>query len=164
MKIKPLHFKKNRGKNELQPPIFWNLFIQIFCITALFFIFEYVKELIAPDLTKWQSHLLSIIIAAVLGSIFLFKLFLMQKNQLKASLQLKDEIRVRKDTEKRLSMLSSAIEQCPTSVMITDTNGTIQYVNPKLTEITGYTFDEAIGKNIKHSNMGCHYFRQNLVW
>ncbi len=31
--------------------------------------------------------------------------------------------------------------------MITDIAGNIEYVNPKFTEITGYTFDEVIAKN-----------------
>lgn len=45
------------------------------------------------------------------------------------------------------SVLLRAIEQSPASIVITDTNGTIQYVNPKFEAITGYTFAEAIGKN-----------------
>ncbi len=45
------------------------------------------------------------------------------------------------------AILLRAIEQSPASIVITDTNGTIQYVNPKFEAITGYTFDEAVGKN-----------------
>ncbi|MEW6526921.1 MAG: SpoIIE family protein phosphatase [Spirochaetota bacterium] len=45
------------------------------------------------------------------------------------------------------AVLLRAIEQSPASIVITDTNGTIQYVNPKFEAITGYTFAEAIGKN-----------------
>ncbi len=42
--------------------------------------------------------------------------------------------------------LSRAVEQSPSTVVITDTQGNIEYVNPKFTELTGYTFDEARGK------------------
>ena len=43
--------------------------------------------------------------------------------------------------------LSRAVEQSPSSIVITDTRGTIEYVNPKFTEVTGYRTDEVIGKN-----------------
>ena len=43
--------------------------------------------------------------------------------------------------------LSSAVEQSPATVVITDTRGNIEYVNPKFTQLTGYTFEEAIGRN-----------------
>ena len=40
-----------------------------------------------------------------------------------------------------------AVKQSPASVMITDTDGNIEYVNPKFTQLTGYTAEEAIGQN-----------------
>ena len=53
----------------------------------------------------------------------------------------------RKQIEDRLKKLSCAVEQSVCSIVITDEKGTIQYVNPKFTEMTGYSYDEAIGKN-----------------
>lgn len=52
----------------------------------------------------------------------------------------------RKRTEERLNILSSAVEQSPLSVMITDLEGRIQYVNSRMTEATGYTFEDLKGK------------------
>lgn len=43
--------------------------------------------------------------------------------------------------------LSRAVEQSPSTVIITNAQGAIEYVNPKFTEITGYTSEEVIGKN-----------------
>jgi len=57
------------------------------------------------------------------------------------------EITQQKKSQADLSKLFQAIQQSPTSVVITDHNGNIEYVNPKFTEVTGYTLDEAIGKN-----------------
>lgn len=47
----------------------------------------------------------------------------------------------------KIEKLTMGIEQSPSSVVITDTNGTIEYVNPSFTEITGYLPEEVIGKN-----------------
>jgi PAS domain S-box-containing protein len=50
-------------------------------------------------------------------------------------------------TEEELRKLHRAVEQSPSSIVITDAKGTIEYVNPKFTEVTGYTFEEAKGQN-----------------
>ncbi len=52
-----------------------------------------------------------------------------------------------KRSEADLRKLSRALEQSPASVVITSTEGTIEYVNPKFEEISGYTAQEAIGQN-----------------
>jgi PAS domain S-box-containing protein len=57
------------------------------------------------------------------------------------------EITDRKRVEQELRRLYQAIQQSPTSVVITDTSGAIAYVNPKFSEVTGYSHDEVIGKN-----------------
>ena len=43
-------------------------------------------------------------------------------------------------------MLSQAIEQSPASVVITDAQARIEYVNPRFTELTGYTLEEVRGQ------------------
>ncbi len=43
--------------------------------------------------------------------------------------------------------LSHAVEQSSSTVVITDVNGKIEYVNPRFMQTTGYTPEEAIGKN-----------------
>ena len=55
--------------------------------------------------------------------------------------------RERRTSESKLRMLFTAINQSPASVVITDLDARIQYVNPKFTEVTGYTSSEAIGQN-----------------
>jgi PAS domain S-box-containing protein len=51
------------------------------------------------------------------------------------------------EAEERLRILSTALEQSPVSIVITDLDGRIEYVNPKVTEVTGYTAGELIGGN-----------------
>ncbi|MBE0498003.1 MAG: PAS domain S-box protein [Campylobacterales bacterium] len=50
-------------------------------------------------------------------------------------------------SEQELKKLKTAVEQSPVSIIITDLEGSIEYVNPQFSLITGYTFEEAIGKN-----------------
>jgi diguanylate cyclase (GGDEF)-like protein/PAS domain S-box-containing protein len=54
------------------------------------------------------------------------------------------------------------VEQSPVSVIITDTRGIIQYVNPKFTHLMGYTAAEAIGKTpriIKGSHLTREFYK-----
>lgn len=55
----------------------------------------------------------------------------------------------RKQSELRLLQLNRAVEQSPTSIVITDLDGTINYVNPHFSSLTGYTFEEAIGQHTR---------------
>ena len=57
------------------------------------------------------------------------------------------DITSRKENELHLLRLTQAVEQSPTSIVITDFDGNITYVNPQFTKLTGYSYDEAIGKN-----------------
>jgi diguanylate cyclase (GGDEF)-like protein/PAS domain S-box-containing protein len=47
----------------------------------------------------------------------------------------------------QLRKLSSAIEQSPSSILITDLDANIEYVNPAFTHSTGYTFEEVRGRD-----------------
>jgi diguanylate cyclase (GGDEF)-like protein/PAS domain S-box-containing protein len=49
--------------------------------------------------------------------------------------------------EEHVRTLSQAIEQSPVSVMITDTDGNIEYVNRGFEQITGFSAHEVTGKN-----------------
>jgi PAS domain S-box-containing protein len=52
---------------------------------------------------------------------------------------------VLRDLEVR--QLSLAVEQSPDVVLVTDVEGRITYVNPRFTEVTGYSAAEAVGHN-----------------
>ena len=66
--------------------------------------------------------------------------------------------------ERELKKLSSAVMQTADSVVITDRRGFIEYVNPAFEETTGYSRQEAVGKNMSLLKSGKHdrAFYQNL--
>jgi len=53
----------------------------------------------------------------------------------------------RKQAEESIRKLSGAVKQSPASVVITDLSGAIEYANPKFEQLTGYSLEEAVGKN-----------------
>ncbi len=57
-----------------------------------------------------------------------------------------NQIVERKQSEDKIRIFSHIIEQSPITVMITDVDGNIEYVNPKFTQLTGYTLEESVGK------------------
>ena len=55
--------------------------------------------------------------------------------------------KTRRIYRRELRRLSQAIEQSPSTVVITDLNADIIYANSKFEETTGYTIDEVVGRN-----------------
>ncbi len=73
------------------------------------------------------------------------------------------DITDRKLAEERLQLLMKGIEQSPAMIMITDPEGTIEFVNAKFTEMTGFTQQEAIGNNpriLKSGDIAPDEYRQ----
>ncbi|MCK9413064.1 MAG: PAS domain S-box protein [Prolixibacteraceae bacterium] len=69
----------------------------------------------------------------------------------------------KKRAEEEIRILSRAVEQSPASIVITNTEGNIQYVNSKFKEVTGYTQEEVIGKNpriLKSNEMSPDYYKE----
>src|SRR5690606_5927397 len=52
----------------------------------------------------------------------------------------------RQNAEEKANKLSRAVEQSSVAVVITNREGSIEYINPFFTELTGYSFDEVKGK------------------
>ena len=70
----------------------------------------------------------------------------------------------KKEAEEKNIRLATAVEQSAESVIITNWEGKIQYVNPAFEEITGYTFQEVRGQNPSILKSGKHdnNFHKNL--
>jgi PAS domain S-box-containing protein len=66
------------------------------------------------------------------------------------------DITDRKRTDENLRKLSLVVEQSPSSVMITDIKGNIEYVNPHFSQVSGYGQDEVVGRNPRFLQSGQH--------
>jgi len=69
-----------------------------------------------------------------------------------------------RESELQMQKMSSALEQSADMVMIADSKGIVEYVNPAFESITGYSFDEAVGRpsNIVNSGKQGAGFYRNL--
>ena len=59
------------------------------------------------------------------------------------------DVTEREEAAKKILKLSRVIEQSPNCVLIATLTGTIEYVNPRVMEATGYTVEELVGENVK---------------
>lgn len=57
------------------------------------------------------------------------------------------DITARRLAEAQLRKLSTAVEQSPVAILITDVHGAIEYVNPRFCQVTGYAAEEVLGCN-----------------
>ncbi|MBN2058387.1 MAG: PAS domain S-box protein [Candidatus Saganbacteria bacterium] len=58
------------------------------------------------------------------------------------------------ELEAQIHKLLQVVEQSPSTVLITDTEGNIDYVNPHFCELTGYAAEEVVGQNIRMLKLG----------
>ena len=56
------------------------------------------------------------------------------------------DITQRKEAERELRKLSSVVEQSPVSIVITDKEGNVEYINRSFSAMTGYSFADVEGK------------------
>jgi PAS domain S-box-containing protein len=73
-----------------------------------------------------------------------------------ANARLEEEVAIRRKTEEENIRLATAIDQAADAVVITDTSGEIQYVNPAFERQTGYSRAETVGKTPSVLKSGRH--------
>ncbi|HTX73487.1 MAG TPA: PAS domain S-box protein [Rectinemataceae bacterium] len=96
---------------------------------------EVVHEEVSIKVGDSVRHYLDIISPASVGG------------ELIGSVGIGIDVTEQRSAELRLRILSRAVEQSPGVVMITDTDGCIEYVNPSFETVTGYSADEVLGRN-----------------
>jgi PAS domain S-box-containing protein len=69
-----------------------------------------------------------------------------ERNEVIGLIGIAFDITNRTKQEENIRVLSQAVHQSPVSIVISDIEGKIEYVNPKFCRISGYSFEESIGK------------------
>lgn len=73
------------------------------------------------------------------------------------------DISERKHVEDKIRKLSTAVEQSPSVIAITNLDGKFEYVNPRFTELTGYTSKEVLGEKtslLKSGEQGGEFYKE----
>ncbi|PKN18950.1 MAG: hybrid sensor histidine kinase/response regulator [Deltaproteobacteria bacterium HGW-Deltaproteobacteria-6] len=79
--------------------------------------------------------------------------------------RLNQEIDERKRAEEKLLSLTQAVEEGPAAIILTDLNGVIEYVNPKFLQVSGYSDQELMGKNVSFlKTPETHFDVYNDMW
>ncbi|MEQ8825305.1 MAG: PAS domain S-box protein [Filomicrobium sp.] len=85
----------------------------------------------------------------------LFALFYFLQRELRQTIGLlSKELAEKKLAEHEATKFLRAADQSPSTIMVTDTQGRIEYVNRKFSELTGYQPDEVIGRTPKFLQSG----------
>jgi len=89
----------------------------------------------------------------MLAVMVVLALYLLHRNW-RLGRRLKGNLARMQTDESHLLSLSTAMEQSPTSIVITGADSRIEYVNPRFTQVTGYSAAEVIGQNPRILNSG----------
>lgn len=98
-------------------------------------------------ITQWISYTVFMVTAGTLAT---YALHTIQQALDNAS----HELKTRQQAEEQIRLLSRAVEASPVSIVMTDLAGDIIYVNPRFSEVTGYSFQEVIGRNPRFQQSG----------
>ena len=113
-----------------------------------------MKEMAVEDLYSLHNILASYPIITLLGPFFLLVSIVLAGYYLRIARQLRFQIKLQEQADVNLRKLSSAVENSPTSIVITDQTGNIEYVNPAFVHMTGYSDEESIGQNTRIMKSG----------
>jgi len=124
--------------------------------------------------TKHNYELIHLILGIIPFFVSLFFMYFFEKRNKNFKLQLEianDKLKIQNDqlnhmledsrielttSKQELFTLQQVVDKAPVSIIITDTNGQIEYVNPSFCKLTGYTEDECIGNNPKILKSNLH--------
>ncbi|MGK7345670.1 MAG: PAS domain-containing sensor histidine kinase [Candidatus Nitrospinota bacterium M3_3B_026] len=128
--------------------------------------FEKVGAEAYPRLERGDTYDTEIKLKRFDGEVFWARLFgkAVEPSDLsRGSIWIVDDITQRKRAEEERDRLMTAVEQAAETVMIADSEGVIQYVNPAFEKVTGYSREEALGRNprmLKSGRQDVHFYRQ----
>lgn len=99
---------------------------------------------VGEELTRSVTLMLSGLI--VLALIVFALMHMLMGHALRMTDRLVSELEARRKAQDAQKKLARVVEQSPTTILITDVEGQIEYVNRKFLDLTGFTADEVMGK------------------
>ena len=128
---------------------------------------RYIIEELLPSALRLESiPLLSIRVQKKDGSFIWSETstrLIIEDNKFAGAVFVSRDITQKYLTEEGLRKLKRAIDQSSSSVVITNKDGKIEFVNPRFTEVTGYSEAEAIGENprlLKSNFQNSDYYKE----
>jgi two-component system, cell cycle sensor histidine kinase and response regulator CckA len=104
-------------------------------VGVLMTVYEALKEWFAPEISKWESHAITILVTCGLAAIAAFLVY--RQEQVAA-----EELRRREED------LRILLESIGDAVIATDREGRVSRLNPVAQKLTGYSEEEALGRSI----------------
>ena len=96
--------------------------------------YDQTYRIVRPDRTVCWIHARTYPVRAATGEIYRY-------------VGIAEDVTKHMLAEEQIRKLQRAMEQSPVSIVITDRAGQIEYVNPKFTQMTGYSLAELLGQN-----------------
>ena len=123
--------------------------------TALSHLEDFEKKFLATQMIKRDGSTVEVEITA--------KILLGENGEPVAIQGVTRDVTEKRASEKEMARLMSAVEQSGEIFVITDTHGTMLYVNPAFQRVTGYSREEVIGKNpriLKSGKQDAGFYRE----
>jgi len=127
--------------------------LEILPDTEKFWIDIYGKVALKGEEVKFENY------SREIGKYFEVNAFSPKKGQFAVIFT---DVTQRRKADEKIKLLSKGLEQSPAIVVITDSKGNIEYVNPTFSRITGYSLQEVIGKNpriLKSGNQDEEFYK-----
>ncbi len=132
---------------------------------------------ISPDLSLALIVILPWIVIPLLVAVICFLIYALRRKsnayelasdalpelEVDSALTVEPETSELSELREQLSSFNQAMAQCPSSIIIADLKGNIQYVNARFCELTGYASDEVVGRNprlLKSGNMDSEIYTE----
>lgn len=130
--------------------LFYSLISAICGAVTLIGMSAFQKFMIGAPLFNVKGYLIPFIFGSATGfiiGIYYAKIIKANKDLVGKNRILVTEIEAKNRMESEQKKLLMAVEESPVMVVIADKEGMIEYINPKVTEITGYDPEDLVGKN-----------------
>ena len=134
--------KKNKS------PVFSTVATTAVLVLAGMTLYEAIKQWIAPGISIWGSHAVTILFSALIASLVAYYI-LKRELRREAKIQSVEEEKRRVDEELTQSRKNyfNVVEKSPDSILIHQ-DGIIKFVNRRISRFTGFPVEKFIGKNI----------------